>query len=280
MERDVRIWHQSMTDLTRLPGYSGMLREHALRVGDGELRVDLHGLDARTYADGVPPVAMCGYPWFQHLADVQIVENAMAAERAGYDAVAISCFVDPGLELARSVVDIPVVSSCETSLIVASAVGRSFGLITLDRAMVRILTTLVRSYGYADRVVFLSAFDPPVDEFELDGAFKGSRALIDRFTELARRAIAAGADVIIPAEGVLNTVLVRNGVRDIDGTPVLDSYGSLLRFAHLLARMRELTGLRTGRSGAYARPSPQIVDGIGRLTSDILIKCARDAALV
>ena len=38
----------------------------------------------------------------------------------GYDAVAVSCFADPGLELARSLVDIPVVSSCETALLVAS----------------------------------------------------------------------------------------------------------------------------------------------------------------
>lgn len=280
MKRDVRIWHQSMTDLTRLPGYSGMLRDHALRVADGDTHVDLHGLDARTYAAGVPPVAMCGYPWFQHLADVQIVENAMTAERAGYHAVAISCFVDPGLELARSLVDIPVVSSCETSLIVASAVGRSFGLITLDSAMVRVLSALIRRYGYAERVAFLAAFDPPVDEFELDGAFKGSCELIGRFTDLARRAIAAGADVIIPAEGVLNTVLVRNDVRDVDGTPVLDSYGSLLRFAHLLVRMRELTGLRTGRSGGYARPSPQIVNGIGKITATILNKYVGNAELV
>lgn len=96
--------------------------------------VDLHSLRSGAYSESVPPVARVGYAYATHLADIQVIENIIAAEREGYDAVAVSCFLDPDLEEARSTVDIPVVCSCETSLLISSLVGRSFGL-TLDETM-------------------------------------------------------------------------------------------------------------------------------------------------
>lgn len=266
----MRIWHQSMTDLARLPGYFGILRDHAARVGSSGTVVDLHGLDSRTYPDGTAPVEMTRFSWLHHLAFVQIVRNAMEAEAAGYDAVAISCFVDPALDMARSAVDIPVVSSCEASLLAATAVGRSFALVTLDMSMVRVLRELVHRYGFTDRVVSISHFDPPLDEFVLDQAFAGSIELTNRFVTEARHAIALGADVIIPAEGVLNAVMVKNGIRDIDGVPVLDSYGTLLGFAELYVHLQRVTGLKTSRAGVFARPGSEITTHVEALTAQIL----------
>src|SRR5918999_3426581 len=131
----IRIWHQSLTDLTLLPGYAAMLQEHAGRVCSPDTTVELHGLTPGTYPPGMPPIDMVRYRWAHHLAFVQVVENCIRAEREGYDAVAISCFVDPGLEEARSVVDIPVVSSLETALLVGSATARSFGLMAIAEPM-------------------------------------------------------------------------------------------------------------------------------------------------
>jgi Asp/Glu/hydantoin racemase len=240
--------------------------------------VELHGVRSGTYPQGVAPVELSGYVWSRHLIDVQIVENIVQAEREGYDAVAVSCFVDPGLELARSLVDIPVVSSCETALLVSSTIGRRFGLLTLDDSMVRILERLIADYGFVDRVAAVEALDPPINEFELDGAFKGSPALAERFAVEARRLIARGADVIIPAEGVLNTVLVRNGLQAVDGVPVLDSYGALLGMAEMLVRLRHTSGLATGRNGAYARPPAALLQHLRGVTGEALGDAARRAA--
>jgi allantoin racemase len=266
----MRIWHQSLTDLTLLPGYAGMLREHAGRICAADTTVDLHGLAPGTYPEGMPPIEMVRYRWAHHLAFVQIVENAIRAEREGYDAVAISCFVDPGLEEARSVVDIPVVSSLETALLVASATARSFGLMAIDEAMAVTLRELVHRYGYERRVAIVETIDPPVTEFELDEAFAWSPAFVDRFACQARGMIKAGADTIIPAEGVINTVLVRNGCQEVDGTPVLDSYGALLGFAEMLVQLRRRSGLRTSRGGAYARPPESLVRHLRGVTSGVL----------
>jgi len=266
----VRIWHQSMTDLTVLPGYARMLVEHAMQVCDPGTRIDPHGVRPGTYPPGMAPIEMARSPWSGHLRAIQIVENVMRAEREGYDAVAISCFVDPGLDEARSLVDIPVVSSLETALLVSSTVGRAFGLITLDEAMADRLRKLIRGYGFQDRVVSVVPLDPPLTEHQLDKAFSGSKEFVDRFSAQARSLIRAGVDVVIPAEGVLNTVLVRNRLSEIDGIPVLDSWGAVLGMAEMLVRLRKRTGLRVGRGTAYFRPSAAIVNHLRRVTLESL----------
>ncbi len=265
-----RIWHQSITDLTVLPGYAGMLAEHARQVCDAGTTVDLHGVRPGTYPPGVAPIEMARSRWSGHLRAIQIVENVMRAEREGYDAVAISCFVDPGLEEARSLVDIPVVSSLETALLVSSTMGRAFGLIALDEGMAHRLRKLIRGYGFQDRVVSVSPLAQPLTEHQLDKAFAGSKEFVNSFTEQARGLIRDGADVVIPAEGVLNTVLVRNKLCEIDGIPVLDSYGAVLGMAEMLVRLRNRTGLRVGRGAAYFRPSAGIVNHLRRVTGEAL----------
>jgi allantoin racemase len=262
----IRIWHQSITDLTRLPGYAKVLAQHARRICGPDTVVDLHGLRPGTYPSGMAPIDMSRYRWAHHLGSVQIVENVMRAEREGYDAVAVSCFLDPGLEEARGVVEIPVVSSCETALIVSSAVGRAFGLLTIDEAMAVVLRELVRKYGFADRVTAVEALKPAVTEYDLDAAFAGSPEFIRRFSNHTERLIAEGSDVIIPAEGVVNTVLVCNGVQDVGGVPVLDSYGALLAFAEMLVQLRRQSGLRIGRRGSYARPPDHVVQHLRTVT--------------
>ena len=255
----IRIWHQSFADLSQLPGYAAMLAEHAKASVAPGTSVDVHGVAKGTFPPGIPPVHMHHYRWAQHIITMQVVENAIQAELEGYDAFALSCFIDPGVDLARSVVSIPVISSLDMSLTLAGTVGRAFGLITLDPDTASAQLALVRHYGAAARVLALEPLDPPVTEPELDAAFTGSPQLVERFRAHAERLVAAGADVIVPAEGLLNTIMVRHGLREVGGCPVLDSYGGLLNFAELLVGLRRRSGLTAGRRGAYARPADAVI---------------------
>lgn len=266
----IRIWVQSFTDLSALPGYEGMLRDHARRICGPDTVVDVHGVRPGTYPGGMAPIEMIRYRWADHLLTVQVVENVMRAEREGYDAVAISCFLDPGLEQARGVVDIPVVSSCETALLVSSTVGRAVGLLAIDGHMAVILRELVGRYGYQDRVATVATLDPPITEHELDRAFVGAPAFVERIAGQVSPLVAAGADVIIPAEGVINSALVQNRVQAIAGAPVLDSYGALLAFAEMLVGLRRRSGLEVGRRGAYVRPSAEILSHLRHKTIEAL----------
>jgi hypothetical protein len=55
--------------------------------------------------------------------------------------------------------------------------------------------------------------------------------IVDRVGESGARLAQAGADVILPAEGVLNALLVAQDVREISGLPVVDGLRPLLREA-------------------------------------------------
>lgn len=258
----IRIWHQSFTDVSLLPGYASMVKEHARRVCAADTTLDVHGVRPGTYPEGISPVEVVRFCWLDELISLQIVEAAVEAERQGYDAVAVSCFIDPGLEQARSLVDIPVVSSCETALLMSSFIGRRFALLALDEHNATLLRELVARYGADHRVLTVEALDPPVTEFELDRAFADGRDFLARFSRQAERLVERGADVIIPAEGVVNAVLARNRLREIGGTPVLDSYGTVLATAETLVRLRRATGFEVGRRGAYARPSPAMLSQV------------------
>lgn len=249
----MRIWQQSITDLEQLPAYRGTLAEHAAIVCAPDTTVDVHGVRAGTYPEGLTPIEAIGYAWCHRLLELQIVQGAMEAERQGYDAVAVSCFFDPGLTEARSVVDIPVVSTCETAFLVASAVGGSYGLVGLDAAHARFLRGLAAAYGVTDRIAAVVPLRPSMTEADMDSA-----DLLDRVDRAAQECVAAGADLLIPAEGVLNTTLMRKGVRELGGVPVLDAYGALLAHAEMLVRLRRSTGLSTSRTGRYARPPAEV----------------------
>lgn len=266
----IRIWHQSFADLSQLPGYAAMLAEHARASCAPGTSVDVHGVAPGTFPDGIPPVHMHHFRWAQHLLTMQVVENARLAEREGYDAFALSCFIDPGVDLARSIVSIPVISSLETSLMIAGTVGRAYGLITLDRDTAAAQRKLVQEYGFADRVLALEALDPPVTEPELDAAFEGGSALVDRFRSHAERLVEAGTDVVVPIEGLLNTIMVRQGLRAVSGCPVLDSYGALLNFAEMLVGLRRRSGLTAGRRGIYARPTDHVIEHLRDLSIGVL----------
>jgi Asp/Glu/hydantoin racemase len=237
-----------------------MLAEHAERVCHLDTKVDIHGVRPGTYPEGVAPIEALRYPWFRHLLDLQVIENAVRAEREGYDAMAISCFYDPGLEAARGSVDIPVASICESTLLVAKSVGRSLALVGLEEDNAAFLRDLVHHYGLQDLLACVVALDPPVTEPELDRAFAGSSEFVRRFEESCRRQVtSAGADVLVPAEGVLNTALVRNGVQKVDGRPVIDAYAILLAHTEMLVQLRHTTGMEVSRIAYGPRPPDSLV---------------------
>lgn len=266
----IRIWHQSFTDVERLPSYVAMLEQHARRVCGPDVELVVHGVRPGTYPDGMNPIQATGYPWSNHVLSTQIAHNAARAEAEGYDAVVVSCFFDPGLREARSLVDIPVVSMAETSLLLGTSVGGRFGLIGLQDEQSFALHDLATTYGASSRVVATVPVEPAITESEIEEMFNGGGDLLDRVTRAARIAIDRGADLIIPAEGMLNTSLVRRGITAIDDVPVLDSYGLGLVYAEALVRLQQTVGLTISHAGHYGRPTDAHAAHFAAVTSAAL----------
>lgn len=266
----MRIWQQSITDIEQLPQYKDTLKRHAERVCSPDTVVDVHGVLPGTYPPGVTPIEAIRYPWCHQLLSLQIVKAAVTAQEQGYDAVAISCFFDPGLREARSLVDIPVVSLCETAFLVASSVGRRYGLIGLGEEHVRYLHVLAEEYGATRSIAAVLPLEPALTEDDLDAVHGGGGDLEQRVADVAALAVAQGADLIIPAEGVLNTAMMRRGVRRLAGVPVIDAYGALLSYAEMLVRLQRTTGLQVSHAGAYLGPGRETAARFESITARVL----------
>lgn len=270
----IRIWHQSMTTLEEQPGYARLMKEHAQKVCGPDTVVDLHGVMPGTHSPDLAPIQSAGLAWLAELNSLQIVENVIRAQDEGYDAVAMSCFSDPQLDICRSLVDIPVVSAFETSLLVASTSARAFGLLVPTESAVRNSRRRVKHYGFEHRVALVSACEPQLTEYDMEHGFDGGGDMVDKLIANIRRMGAAGADMVIPAEGVLNALLVKNGVTNVDGVPVFDSFGAVMATAEMLVRLHRTTGLRNARKGGYSRPDPKFV----KHSREVAIKALTAAA--
>jgi Asp/Glu/hydantoin racemase len=256
----MRIWHQSFTDLDLVPLYRRTLIEHASRVADQGTRIIVHGLRPGTYDRNIAPIDAIRYRYLEMINESQIVEAVFAAEREGYDAVALGCFYDPGLRAARSLTDIPVVSLSETCMLVACSLGRKFALIALNRDQQIQHEELAQVYGLERRLAAAVAMEPAIDEYTLEADEVAARPIIEGFHGACSRALNAGAEVIIPGDGVLNEFIWRRGLQRFQNATVMDSLGILFRYATFMAGARRTMGLQVSRVCHYARPLAAMLD--------------------
>jgi len=269
----MRIWHQSLTVIEDLPAYADRLRAHITTVARPDTEVVLHGLLPGTYPANYPGDDIA-YGFLFAMHSLQWPVHALNAERQGFDAFAMCSLPDPMLREIRSIVDIPVVGCGETCFHLASMMGERFGMLLFIERMAARYLDQIRMHGLAERCVGVR---PVGFRFhDVLAAFDGSPGpLIDRFKESARAMIADGADVIIPGEIPLNLLLATEGVREIDGVPLLDSLGLTIKMAETFVDLKATTGFAPSRRGwRHATPARervlQVLDfyGLGRFLSE------------
>ena len=251
----MRIWHQSFTDLDMVPLYRRTLIEHAAKVVDPGTEVVVHGLRPGTYGRDFVPIDAIRHHYLEALNERQIVEAALTAEREGYDAVVLACFYDPGLRSARSLVDIPVVGLSEAAMLVACSLGQKFALIALNEDQKAQHEEIAEAYGLEKRLAASIAMQPPIDEYMLEGDDVATRPIVEGFHRACRLAMDAGADVIIPGDGVLNEFVWRKGLMRFENATVMDALGTLFRYAAFMAGAQKSLGLGVSRVRHYAKPS-------------------------
>lgn len=253
----MRIWYQTMTDVDSYPAYRDALERHAARVLDDGASVEVHGVAPGTYA-GQPPVSVLRYPYGYHVLLEQVLANVLRAQAEGFDAVVLGSYSEPFLREARCAVEIPVASMAEATLLVGCSVAARAALISVTDDIAYMAERLVDKHHLRDRVACVRRVDPPVDEVGLLAMFADPAEFVALFTEQARAAIAERADVIIPAEGVLNELLVEGGLREVDGVCVMDCVGVSLAYAEMLVKLHRHTGLHAGRRWEYPLAPPAV----------------------
>ncbi len=249
----MRIWYQSIISPERMPNYFQALQRHAQSVADPDTEVVVHGTRTGGQAEQ--------YRFYEFWDTRDVLENVLTAKREGYDAFIIGNILDPGLYEAREVLDVPVLGLCETSLLLSCMQGRSFAFVALNEKFIPRLEEKVRQYGLTSRLAaleYMRLVIPQVDGAFLDPARRD--AAIEQFLEGARKTVAAGAEVLIPAAGGVMALLSQAGVFAVDGAPILDGVAALVKMAEMAVKLRRLTGVTVSRRLLYAQPPADLAE--------------------
>ena len=238
----MKIWYQSLSQIGHDPGYDPYevnLKAYVDIVARPGTQVDVYGVKKKA-------PNMVKSDFIQHLHVGQVIDNALKAEREGYDAFCVGGSLDLGYACLKEVLDIPVAFITESAYMSACLVARTFGIIGISEQNLRRKMQLVRDYGLTERCTpgahLNSENSAIIDSFARD-----PQSFIDNFTKAARQVIAGGAGVLIPSYGAMGSFLSKQGITTIDNIPIIDIVAVLIKTTEMLVDLKAL-GLKQSRA--------------------------------
>lgn len=193
------------------------------------------------------------------------VERAIRAEAEGYDAIVISCMLDPGLIQARGVVNIPVVGTLEATGHVAAMMGNRFTLINADATVCAQMERLLDFYGFRDKYTRLRHID--IVSCDLYPEKTPTGEVFRRVKEQALKAVREdGAEVIIAGCTIIGSMLTQHHGKDPGGflknIPVLDGILVGFKTAELMVDMTRLGYPAVSRLGFWKQPPAEETESL------------------
>ncbi|MEV4943167.1 aspartate/glutamate racemase family protein [Streptomyces zaomyceticus] len=253
----MRIWFHKHTVEGRLPLLDEWYRAHLDAIAAPGTTVDIKTLPADTYPDATP-FGLVGHHSAQVLFSRHFSESALVAEREGYDAWVIAAGQDPGLRDARHLASIPTLGYGETAFFLSALTGQRFGVLGFMPPLEEPIRANIRQYRLESS---LSSYE--VVPGGWDSVHRSLEGDFDQFVEVysaaAERAARAGAEVIIPAEGIPNEILWHLGIHELHGLPVIDPAGLAVKLAETLVQLGELKLFRrSGHGYWFSRPEEPV----------------------
>jgi len=245
--KKIRIWYQGFTDPVVHSTYVEKLQAHLNEIA---------GLNFSIVFKGISPPASHLHPIEEMRCGLKAIENAIEAEAQGYDGFAMGHFQEAGIHEIKSLLNIPVLSLGEATLLYSCSLGRKLGLITIDPIFVSWHEEQIIKAGLSDRVVGVRAMNTS-PKFYMD-AFNNKdacKAVIKQFNEQAQQLLESGADVLIPAGGLPMLLLAQNGVSIIDKAPVVNGINVLVKLLEASIYLKQIDGLGVSRRSNYKLPS-------------------------
>ena len=251
----MRIWVQVFSSRERNPNFHGALEEHLRSIADPGVHIEVHG----TRKGGLGEQ----FRFFQAIDTPDIIENILKCREAKgenrYDAFVSLNSTDPALVEAREILEIPVLGFLETTALVSCMMGRTFSLITPNPRFALSYSQKIQLYGLSERLASIESMDfPHLPDYRK--AFfdpEAHQRVMDEFDRAARRAVAAGAEVIIPC-GSHAVLQARRGLREIDGALIIDGLGILLKMAETAVRIHGFMGTFVSRKMLYQMPGEAV----------------------
>jgi Asp/Glu/hydantoin racemase len=233
------------------------LADHLRSVVEPGVAIEVHG----TRKGGLGEQ----FRFFQALDTPDILENVLTCRAAKgeerYDAFVSLNSTDPALGEARELLDIPVLGFLETTTLTACMMGRSVSLITPNPKFSLSYTQKLQLYGLTERLASIEAMNVPhLPDYRK--AFTDPAAherVMQEFDAAARRAVAAGAEVLIPC-GSHAVLQARRGLREFEGALIMDGLAVLMKMTETAVKLHGIMGTFVSRKLLYQAPSALVRD--------------------
>lgn len=199
------------------------------------------------------------------LNKVDVVDQILAAESEGADAVMVACSGDPGVAEARTLVSIPVVGPMEAALHLACAYGRKVGIVTVqDRSWVEYCEMLTESCGLHDRLAGIRSIQTSSATAFTEG-FSQPEVIAREIAENASALIAQGANSIVIGSAGLSVMASAAGLSSVPNceAPIFDCLSVGLKTAELRADLHKKMGVPVYSRVGWGERMPEA--DLGRL---------------
>ena len=140
----IRICYQSYVDYENGKTYWDTLGAYLKKITYPGTTIDIRG---------ITPFDSYAHNLVEMRCAREMICNAVAAEREGYDAFIVGHFQDAGLYEARAVVDIPVVSLGESSMLYSCQLAQRIGVVTINTRFIPWFQHQIRKYGRSRNAV-------------------------------------------------------------------------------------------------------------------------------
>ncbi len=256
----MRLWVQVFSSRERNPNFHEALEQHLRSVVEPGTEIEVHG----TKKGGLGEQ----FRFFQAIDMPDIIENVLKCKHAKdvdgkprYDAFVSLNSTDPALVEAREILEIPVLGFLETTALLSCMMGKTFSLITPNPKFALSFEQKLKLYGLSERLTSIEAMNiPSLTDFRqgfIDTA--AHQRIMHEFDQAARRAVAAGAEVLIPC-GSHAVLQARRGLRELDGALIVDGLAMLIKMAETAVRLQKIMGTVVSRKMLYQMPGAEVLE--------------------
>jgi len=246
----MKIWFQTFSPNSRVDAkwryFDEQCHRHLPRVARPDTEIHVATTEMRG-----PKMIFSEYVQYMHIG--QVIENAIQAERDGFDAFVLAGLRDLGHSELREAVDIPVVFAGEASYHFASLVARKWAVIAYDEWSVITTRDIVERYGMGHLCLPGAHMGHlGYSMTDLLNLFENNpQPFIDAFKTAARVAIDQGAEMLITDFAATSIFLQEHDVKHVDGVPVLDTHAALIKMAEMQVDFRHLGIPKASRGPRY-----------------------------
>lgn len=250
----LRIWYQSFTDHDETRLYHDRLTEHVNAVARQGTSVEVIGMHPASRRHRITELR-CG---------LEVVRNAIKAEREGYDAFILGHFQDAGLWEARAAVRIPVIGLGESAMLHACTLGQTIGLVTIHPLFISVHRDQIRRYGLEHRVIAVLAVDSgPADYVRAFSDPQAAKALAEEYGRKIALLLDRACEVVLPAGGLPSLLFGADLKLSAGAACVLDSTAVAVKAAEMAIELQRFNGTSPSRIGAFIPPTEAALAAIG-----------------